>query len=75
MSALIVTPTHQSDEFFEEYQPDWVQAQFMSTIPGSPNSRGDTQLGGINLGLSPAAAGFGLSNKETASVSSASASK
>ena len=152
MSALIVTPTHQSDEFFEEYQPDWVQAQFMSTrnavttnpfsewlwggmqyqlehhlfpsmprskypalkgilqefaeknnipggyresgefeilymnwdlyrkvaqadaIPGSPNSRGDTQLGGINLGLSPAAAGFGLSNKETASVS-ASASK
>jgi fatty acid desaturase len=153
MSALIVTPTHQSDEFFEEYQPDWVQAQFMSTrnavttnpfsewlwggmqyqlehhlfpsmprskypalkgilqefaeknnipggyresgefeilymnwdlyrkvaqadaIPGSPNSRGDTQLGGINLGLSPAAAGFGLSNKETASVSTASASK
>jgi fatty acid desaturase len=25
------TPTHQPDEFFEEYQPDWVQAQFMST--------------------------------------------
>ena len=31
MSALIVTPTHQSEEFFEEYQPDWVTAQFEST--------------------------------------------
>lgn len=31
ISALIVTPTHQSEELFEEYQPDWVQAQFMST--------------------------------------------
>ena len=31
MSALIVTPTHQSEEFFEEYQPDWVTAQFRST--------------------------------------------
>ncbi|KAL9183870.1 hypothetical protein ACHAXT_004726 [Thalassiosira profunda] len=31
MSALIVTPTHQSEEFFGEYQPDWVTAQFEST--------------------------------------------
>jgi len=31
MSALIVTPTHQSEEFFTEYQPDWVTAQFLST--------------------------------------------
>ena len=31
MSAIIVTPTHQSEEFFEEYQPDWVTAQFRST--------------------------------------------
>ena len=31
MSALIVTPTHQSEEMFDEYQPDWVTAQFRST--------------------------------------------
>jgi acyl-lipid Delta6-acetylenase / acyl-lipid (9-3)-desaturase len=31
MSALIVTPTHQSEEMFNEYQPDWVTAQFQST--------------------------------------------
>jgi fatty acid desaturase len=31
MSALIVTPTHQSERFFEDYQPDWVTAQFEST--------------------------------------------
>lgn len=31
VSALIVTPTHQSEEMFEEYQPDWVTAQFGST--------------------------------------------
>lgn len=31
MSALIVTPTHQSESMFEEYQPDWVTAQFQST--------------------------------------------
>lgn len=31
MSALIVTPTHQSEEYFEEYQADWVTAQFEST--------------------------------------------
>jgi fatty acid desaturase len=31
MSALIVTPTHQNEEFFEKYQPDWVTAQFLST--------------------------------------------
>jgi len=31
MSALIVTPTHQSEELFEEYQNDWVTAQFKST--------------------------------------------
>ena len=31
LSALIVTPTHQSEEMFDEYQPDWVTAQFMST--------------------------------------------
>lgn len=31
MSALIVTPTHQSEELFDDYQPDWVQAQFLST--------------------------------------------
>jgi len=31
MSALIVTPTHQSEELFEEYQFDWVTAQFTST--------------------------------------------
>ena len=28
MSALIVTPTHQSEEMFEEFQPDFVVAQF-----------------------------------------------
>ena len=31
VSALIVTPTHQSEELFEDYQPDWVTAQFLST--------------------------------------------
>lgn len=31
ISALIVTPTHQSEELFKEYQPDWVTAQFLST--------------------------------------------
>jgi acyl-lipid Delta6-acetylenase / acyl-lipid (9-3)-desaturase len=31
VSALIVTPTHQSEEMFAEYQPDWVTAQFQST--------------------------------------------
>jgi acyl-lipid Delta6-acetylenase / acyl-lipid (9-3)-desaturase len=31
VSALIVTPTHQSEEMFSEYQPDWVTAQFRST--------------------------------------------
>jgi len=31
MSALIVTPTHQSEELFDEFQPDWVRAQFQST--------------------------------------------
>lgn len=31
MSAIIVTPTHQSEEMFSEYQPDWVTAQFQST--------------------------------------------
>ena len=31
LSALIVTPTHQSEEMFEEFQPDFVEAQFMST--------------------------------------------
>lgn len=31
MSALIVTPTHQSEELFEDYQNDWVSAQFQST--------------------------------------------
>jgi len=31
LSALIVTPTHQSEEMFEEYQADWVTAQFQST--------------------------------------------
>lgn len=31
LSALIVTPTHQSEEMFAEYQPDWVEAQFRST--------------------------------------------
>jgi fatty acid desaturase len=31
MSAIIVTPTHQSEEMFEEYQPDFVKAQFAST--------------------------------------------
>lgn len=31
MSAIIVTPTHQSEEMFEEYQPDFVKAQFEST--------------------------------------------
>lgn len=139
MSALIVTPTHQSEEMFEEFQPDFVTAQFKSTrnavmtnpfsewlwggmqyqlehhlfpsmprskypalreilikfaednqipggyresgefeilkmnwdlykkvaesdpVPGAPYSRGHGQLGAINLGLSPAAGGFGLS--------------
>lgn len=31
VSALIVTPTHQSEELFEDFQPDWVTAQFQST--------------------------------------------
>lgn len=31
VSALIVTPTHQSEALFEDYQPDWVTAQFEST--------------------------------------------
>lgn len=31
VSALIVTPTHQSEELFEDYQSDWVTAQFEST--------------------------------------------
>lgn len=31
MSALIVTPTHQSEAFFSEYQHDWATAQFTST--------------------------------------------
>ena len=31
ISAIIVTPTHQSEELFSEYQPDWVTAQFLST--------------------------------------------
>ena len=31
MSALIVTPTHQSEEFFEDFQHDWVTAQFTIT--------------------------------------------
>lgn len=31
MSAMIVTPTHQNEEYFSEYQPDWVTAQFLST--------------------------------------------
>lgn len=31
MSALIVTPTHQSEELFQDYQADWVTAQFQST--------------------------------------------
>lgn len=31
MSALIVTPTHQSEELFADFQHDWVTAQFLST--------------------------------------------
>merc|ERR1712232_110654 len=31
MSALIVTPTHQSEELFDEFQFDWVTSQFQST--------------------------------------------
>lgn len=31
LSALIVTPTHQSEEMFEEFQSDFVTAQFQST--------------------------------------------
>jgi len=31
VSALIVTPTHQSEEMFEDYQADFVTAQFEST--------------------------------------------
>lgn len=31
MSALIVTPTHQSEELFQDYQADFVTAQFQST--------------------------------------------
>lgn len=31
LSALIVTPTHQSEALFDEYQPDFVTAQFTST--------------------------------------------
>jgi len=138
MSALIVTPTHQNEEYFTEYQPDWVTAQFESTrnavttnpfsewlwggmqyqlehhlfptmprsqypklkpilqqfceennvpggyresgefqilydnwdlyrkvaqadaVPGAPYSRGNGQLGSIDLGTSPGAGGVGL---------------
>jgi hypothetical protein len=38
-------------------------------VPGSSNIWGENQLEAINLGLSPAASGFGLTNKETASAS------
>lgn len=31
LSALIVTPTHQSERLFSDYQHDWVTAQFEST--------------------------------------------
>jgi len=31
MSATIVTPTHQSEEVFDDFQHDWVTAQFLST--------------------------------------------
>ena len=31
LSAIIVTPTHQSEELFDEYQHDFVTAQFKST--------------------------------------------
>ena len=31
VSALIVTPTHQSEELFEDHPSDWVTAQFLST--------------------------------------------
>lgn len=31
LSALIVTPTHQDEEMFDEFQMDWVTAQFRST--------------------------------------------
>jgi len=31
MSAIIVTPTHQNEELFEDFQPDFVTAQFEST--------------------------------------------
>jgi len=31
MSATIVTPTHQDEEMFEDFQMDWVTAQFAST--------------------------------------------
>jgi len=31
LSAIIVTPTHQNEELFEEYQSDFVTAQFEST--------------------------------------------
>lgn len=138
MSSLIVTPTHQSEEMFDEFQPDFVTAQFMSTrnavmtnpfsewlwggmqyqlehhlfptmprskypklreilikfadennvpggyresgefeilkmnwqlykdvaeadpIPGRPSSRGNGQLGAINMGFSPASKGIGF---------------
>ena len=33
----------------------------MDPVPGAPSSRGENQLGAINLGLSPAAGGYGLS--------------
>lgn len=31
LSSLIVTPTHQNEELFQDYQHDWVIAQFAST--------------------------------------------
>mmetsp|Transcript_27070 Transcript_27070/g.38106 ORF Transcript_27070/g.38106 Transcript_27070/m.38106 type:complete len:507 (-) Transcript_27070:406-1926(-) len=31
LSAIIVTPTHQNEEMFEDYQSDFVTAQFQST--------------------------------------------
>jgi fatty acid desaturase len=52
VSAIIVTPTHQSEEMFEEYQPDWVTAQFQSTRNAvTTNPFSEWIWGGMNYQL------------------------
>ena len=51
MSALIVTPTHQSEELFDEFQPDWVRAQFQSTRDAATNPFSEWLWGGMQYQL------------------------